>query len=717
MKRIRRAKLRKLTPPKVIARNEVGNTEFAGFPLDHYSYSSFTKFSTNPLMFKVNYLNGDQIETTSSPTNVIGKAVHKALGAYLGGEETPPPSDEGEAIKFGHSAGIDYLKGYSDGFIEYNDRIKNRAKLDEKFAFAFFGYIKESNLKKNIKEILLVEKMLQHKVEVDGKVLPIPLKGSADLVYRDLEDRIIIWDHKFTERFSNPDAIDGAKLIQAATNYLLVHAELNEAPHAMVFTEYKITENQDKSPQIREYWIVFDQHPLVFQFFYRFYEDITNALLGRQVYVPNLYAIFDREVAILAYIHRLDVDEERDKAFKKLKVDNITDFLKKKIEKDGAMKRYLETVSQKFISAKTLNYKAMTVEERIKMKLAEHGLSVDFHSKVVGCSVVQYRFEPSIGLKMSKIESYVKDIEQVVEVSGIRILAPIPDTGLVGFEVPNKERTYPATAPNVRGYEIPVGVDLLGEALYLDLREAPHVLIAGATGSGKSVCMTNIIKNALSLPKSQVHLIDPKMVELAPFAKEAASYNHDPKMILDLLKELVDGMNARYAKMQEAGVRNIKDFKRTMPYQFVFIDEFADLIMTSRQLKARSKAKNSANKIIAREAKKLDPTLARKKMKEIQTDVEEVTEFSCEDLLMLLAQKGRAAGIHIVMATQRPSVDVINGSIKANFPTRIAFRTSTAIDSQVIIDQAGAEKLLGKGDMLLLDPSRIGLQRLQGFNA
>ncbi len=701
----------------MIARNEVRNTEYIGFPLDHYSYSSFTKFSTNPLMFKVNYMNGDQIETTSSPTNVIGKAVHRALGSYLGGGEIPAPANEGEAIKFGHGVGIDYLKGYSDGFIEYSETIDNRAKLDEKFAFAFFGYLKDANLKKDVKEILLVEKMLQHKVEVDGKILPIPLKGSADLVYRDLENHIIIKDHKFTTKFSNPDAIDGAKLIQAAINYFLVYAELKEAPHSMVFSEYKITENRDKSPQIREYEIVFDEHPLVFQFFYRFYEDMTNALMGHQVYVPNLYAIFDREVSILAYIHRLDVDEERDKAFKKLKVDNITDFLKKKIEKDGAMKKYLETVTQKFISAETLNYKSMTIEERIKMKLAEHGLSVDFHSKVVGCSVTQYRFEPSIGLKMSKIESYVKDIEQVVEVSGIRILAPIADSGLVGFEVPNKARTFPGAAPAAKGFQVPVGVDLMGDALYVDLRETPHVLIAGATGSGKSVCMSNIIQNVLTIPNSEVHLIDPKMVELAPFASQAETYNHDPEKIEELLKGLVSGMNDRYRKLQAAGVRNVLNYKKVMPYQFIFIDEFADLIMNSRQIKAKRKATNSVNKIIVKEAKKLDPALAKKKMREIQDGLEDLTGFGCEDLIMLLAQKGRAAGIHVVMATQRPSVNIINGSIKANFPTRIAFRTSTSTDSQVIIDQAGAEKLLGKGDMLLLDPGRCGLQRLQGYNA
>lgn len=716
MKTIRKSKLRKLQAPVVtIAKEPPKNEIFKNFPLAHYSYSSFTKFSTNPFMFKVNNLNGDQIETTSTPGNVIGRAAHKSLQKYF---ERIEQIDESEAIKFAHSIGVDFLKSFSDGLIGYNTQIKARAQLDEKFAFAFFSYFKNFDFKKEVKEILIVEKMLQYWIEVDGKVLPIPLKGSPDLVYRDHQNRIIIRDHKFTSKYSDPEVIDGAKLIQAAFMYFLVYAELKEKPHSIIFEEVKITENQDKSKQTREFEIEFEKHPLIFQFFYRFYEDVTNALLGQQVYIPNLNAIYDREVAILAYIHRLDINEVRDKVFKKLEVTNITDFLKKKIQSDGAMKQYLDTVSQKFISATTLNYTSMTIEEKIKMKLAEHGLAVEFDSKIEGSAITQYRYEPSIGLKMSKIEAYAKDIEQVVETSGVRILAPIPNTGLIGFEVPSKTRTFPGESPAPKGFEIPIGVDLMGAATCLDLREAPHVLIAGSTGSGKSVCMSNIIKNVLTLPNSEVHLIDPKMVELAPFATRAASYNHDTTKISEKLQELVSEMNSRYLLLQKVGVRNIKDYKGNMPFQFIFIDEFADLIMTSRQMSKAKKNRKSIDKMIVKEAKKINEDLALKKIDKLDKEAEdEKEEFNCEDSILLIAQKGRACGMHIVMATQRPSVDIINGVIKANFPTRMAFRTATAVDSQVIIDQAGSEKLLGKGDMLLLDPAQQGLQRLQSFYA
>lgn len=663
------ARQKTLRRPTVTKVKDVGlSAEFEGFPLDHYSYSSFVKFSTNPFMFKVNSINGDQIDSTTTPANVIGRSVHKALQAYFGGGDEPAPKDEGEAIKFGHNVGIEFLKAYSDGFIEYNDRIKNRAAIDEKYAFAFFGYLKEFDHKKEIKEILLVEKMLQFKIQIGDKVLPIPLKGAADLVYRDFEGRIKIRDHKFTSKYSNPEEIDGAKLIQAAFNYFLVFAELGEAPYSMIYEEFKIVPNQDKSRQVREFEIVYDDHPLIFQFFMRFYDDVTNALLGKQVYIPNLSAFYDKEVAILAYIHRLDVDTEREKAFRKLKVDNITDFLKKKIQTDGAMKKYLDTVSTKFISATMLNYKGMTTEEKIKMKMAEHGIALEFDSKVEGGSVILYRYEPSIGLKMSRIEGYVKDIEQVVEVSDIRVLAPIRDSGLIGFEVPNIKRQFPGDPARNDGFNIAIGLDIMGKPFMYDIREAPHMLVAGASGSGKSVFLNSVIRQLSTVRNAELHLFDPKQVELFQFegVGNVVEYKHKHDEIATSLTKLVKEMEARYDTLKKLKVRNIVGAPG-MPYKIIVIDEFADLTM--------------------------------------KTEVERT--------IQLLAQKGRAAGIHIIIATQRASTKIINGDIKVNFPTRAVFKMSKKVDSFVMLDEAGAEKLLGKGDMLFA--SERGIERLQGF--
>lgn len=620
-------------------------------------------------MFKVGYINGDQIETTSSPTNVLGKAVHKGLQTYLGGNpDVATPADDGEAIKVAHKVALDYLNGYSDGFIGYNTVVGTRAKLEERFAFAFFGYIKEFNYKKFVKEIVLVEKMLKHKIEVDGKVMPVPLKGSADLVYRDHKDRLIIRDHKFTSKYSDEEAIDGAKLIQSAFNYFLVAAETGEKPYSMVYAEFKITPNQDKSPQMREYEIIFEEHPLIFDFFFRYYYDVTDALLGKQVFVPNVYAMYDKEVSMLAYIHRLDVDEEREKAFKKMKVDNITDFLKKRIQKDGAMKKYMETVSAKFVSAETLNYKNMTTEEQIKMKLAEHGIAVEFDSKVQGNSVALYRYEPSIGIKMSRIKSFASDIEQAVGKQGVRILAPIPNTQLIGFEIPLESRTFP-TAPKTTDFKLAIGQTVMGEARRFDIREAPHMLVAGSSGSGKSVFLNAIIGQLLNIPNVELHLFDPKKVELFQFEghSKVVEYQSHHAAIAASLELLCEVMETRYDEMKSAGVRNIS--QTSMPYKFIVIDEFADLGMKS----------------------------------------------AVGSLIQSLAQKGRAAGIHLIIATQRASTHVVSGEIKVNFPTRAVFRMAKSVDSRVMLDEEGAEKLLGKGDMLF--SSDAGIERLQGFSS
>ena len=632
----------------------------------------FTLASTNPIMFKIRYVNGDVIDTTTSVSAVLGSAVHRGIQAYLGGEpDIPTPADEGEAIKHGHARGLEYLHAYSDGFISWTEGIPNRAKLEEKYAFCYFGYIKDFRFKERCKNVLIVDKMLKYRVEVEGQNLPIPLKGAPDFVYEDYEDRVCIEDHKITGVFSKEDEIDGAKLIQAAFMYFLVYADTGKRPYKMTYREFKHTLNRDGSNQTREYSIIYEDVPVLFELFYRFYKDITDVLLGKAVFLPNMKAMFDKEVSILAYIYRLDVGEERNKAFENMKVENITDFLKQKIQKDGSIKKYMETVVANFISASTLNYKDMKIEERIKMKMAEHGIGLEFNSKVEGYSVDLYRYEPSIGVKMSKIEAYTKDVEQVVEVSGIRVLAPIPDSGLVGFEIPREERRFPDHKPSVEGFNLSVGIDIAGNTKVLDIREAPHILVAGATGAGKSVFLIGLIKQLLQIPNAELVLLDPKMVELIEFSgTKGVIYQSDPRKIENELKKLVKEMDERYKELQQARVKNIAELNGSMPYKFVVIDEFGDLVSGR--------------------------------------------ESQIKYYVLLLAQKARAAGIHVILTTQRPSVKIVDGDIKANFPTRVAFRTATSTDSQVILDQGGAEKLLGKGDMLL--STAEGITRLQGFN-
>lgn len=650
--------------PRIEKRKEVKNGGV--FPVKHYSYSSMVSFSTNPIMFKIKSINGDILDTAMNISGVIGKAFHLALEVYYGGSDTIIVGTEGEAIEGGLRSGMEYLEAYNDGFINWSERIPNKQKAQEVFAFAFNAYVQE--VKPSGEEILLIEEKMEYYVDVlwkENRVeLPVKLKGYMDKVVRN-DGKIVIVDYKCVSTFSDEEKIDGAKMLQAVQYYFLTYAHFGEEPHSFVFEEVKNSKNRDNGPQVKRYEIVYAENELFFDFYLRFYDDMTRALNGEMVYVPNLNSLYDNEIAIVSYIHRLDVTEEAAKLMKELQVTNITELLKHKIHNANSMKKLMQTVEKNFISAKNLNYDSMENHEKIATKLMEHGLMLQFEKKIEGCTFDLYRYMPSIGLKMKKLEGYVADVEQVLGMSGVRVLAPIPNSTLVGFEVPRVVRNFPSMSVQPDGYNLAIGVDIMGVLYRFDVTKAPHILVAGATGSGKSVFLNSLISQLNELPNVEIHLFDPKIVELMHWkgAKNVVEYQSDHEYIHAGIAMLVDEMNSRYVAMAEKGIREIGD---TQPRKFVVIDEFGD-----------------------------------------------ITDENIQENIRLLAQKSRAAGIHLIIATQRPSVDIITGTIKSNFATKVAFRMAKAIDSQVLLDEAGAEKLLGLGDMLF--SSQMGTVRLQGL--
>lgn len=690
--------------PKVIQRRVKEDESFA---VDHYSPSSLVQFAGNPVIFKINQINGEYFNTNSYASGVLGKGFHKAMEAYYGGTDDMPVSNEQEAIEAGMAVGMTYLDMYEDGFINYSKNIPNKQAMFDKFTFMFNEYVKEVPYD-NGEEILYTEHMMKHSVNIEwrGKKLtmPVPLKCIADKIVRTKKGEMVIVDYKTVQKFSDPESIDGRKIIQAVINWLCTYAETGEAPVKMQYHEIKHTKNKDGTSQLRVYEMKFAEQELFFDFFFRYYEDVTKAMLGEMVYVPNVSALFDNEVALVAYINRLDVDEEAAKLMQKHKVDNITDLLKKRVASAKGMKRLMETVEKKFVSAKTLDYSKMNNQDKIKMKLMEHGMMLDFEDTKQGASVDLYRYTPSVGIKMSKIKQFTADVEQVLGVSGVRILAPIPDTPFIGFEIPRSKRTYPSVHDVKSGsFNIAMGVDTAGKEFRYDIRQAPHALVAGATGSGKSVFLNSMILQLSAAKRTDIYLADPKEVELFPLQglNNVKGYASQIEDIHDMLNDAVNEMNARYRKMRDAGVRDIKDLK-SMRYRFYIIDEFGDLI---KQNYIKTEMVDTGE-VYQRGDRK-----GQQKMKKVETNISQ--EISRK--ILLLGQKARAAGIHIWIATQRPSTDIITGTIKANFPTKVVFRTAKAIDSVVVLDEAGAEKLLGKGDMIFASES--GDIRLQGYNA
>lgn len=652
----------------IVTKNKAETTQ--AVPLDHYSASAMIRFSSNPIMFKIEYINRDIIESTSSISSIIGKAFHRAMDVYYGGSDDHIVGNEQEAIQYGLEVGTTFLEQYNEGFISYSTMVPNKQKAIEKFVFAFNSYVQENKYKPE--EIVSTEEKLIEKINVmwRGKELslPVPLKGYTDkIVLRN--EKLSIVDYKCVSAFSDPERIDGSKIIAAVIYYLLVYANRGIEPYSMIFEEVKNTKNRDGGPQVRRYELVFKDNDLYFDFFFRFYDDMTRALLGEAVFVPNVHTLFDNEVAVIAYIQRLDETMEVAKLMKKHKVQSITEVLKKEIHAAKSMRALMKNVEKQFISAKNLNYANMTNEEKIATKLLEHGMMLQFDSKVEGATVDLYRYVPSIGLKMSRIESFEADVEQVLGVSGIRVLAPIPNSTMVGFEVPRSQRSFPELSDNSGSFDLAIGQDVMGNPHRFDIREAPHLLVAGASGSGKSVFLSSVIEQLLAVPNVSLTLMDPKRVELSMYA-DSADYHADLESMLFALKKLHEKMEDRYKKLASMKKRNIEG--TDMNYEIVVIDEYGDIVMQDSPIS-----------------------------KQISTYV------------LLLAQKGRAAGIHMIISTQRPSTDVITGTIKANFPTKVCLRTAKSTDSLVIMDSTGAEKLVGKGDLLF--QSDAGTIRLQGY--
>ena len=297
-----------------------------------------------------------------------------------------------------------------------------------------------------------------------------------------------------------------------------------------------------------------------------------------------------------------------------------------------------------------------------------------------GPVVTLYEFEPAAGIKTSKIVNLTDDIARSTSSISTRI-APVPGKNTIGIEIPNKEidpvnykeiiESKEFANPNIN-IPITLGKTIAGHPIVGDLVSMPHLLIAGTTGSGKSVCINTLILSVLykhTPDTCKLILIDPKMLELSVYQRIPHLLSPvitEPKKATSALKWTVKEMETRYRKMTEDGVRNISGFnekaqkegKKVMPYIIVVVDEMADLMMVSGK--------------------------------------------QVENYIQRLAQMARAAGIHIIMATQRPSVDVITGTIKANFPTRISFQVTSKIDSRTILGEQGAEQLLGKGDMLFM---------------
>jgi S-DNA-T family DNA segregation ATPase FtsK/SpoIIIE len=359
------------------------------------------------------------------------------------------------------------------------------------------------------------------------------------------------------------------------------------------------------------------------------------------------------------------------------------------------------------------------MSHQLELKLKDFGIEVHVESVHPGPVITRFEILPAPGVKVSQISSLAKDLARSLSVIGVRVVEIIPGKSVMGLEIPNENRELVVLSEILRSktfdestspLTLALGKDISGKAVVADLTKMPHLLVAGTTGSGKSVGINVMLLSMLykATPKEvRMILIDPKMLELNAYEgipHLIAPVVTDMKEAANALRWCVAEMERRYKLMASLGVRNISGYNRkvseaieagapikdplfdksklllfpdavpdeleTLPYIVVVVDEFADMMM--------------------------------------------VVGKKVEELIARLAQKARACGIHLLLATQRPSVDVITGLIKSNIPTRIAFQVSSKIDSRTILDQMGAESLLGHGDMLFLPPGTSLPERIHG---
>ncbi len=370
--------------------------------------------------------------------------------------------------------------------------------------------------------------------------------------------------------------------------------------------------------------------------------------------------------------------------------------------------------------------------EDLVRALAAHGVETRLVGSRVGPTVTRYELELGPGVKVARVTSLSKDIAYAMASPDVRILAPIPGKSAIGVEVPNRTRQLVSLrdilesreakpSATTHPLEVAMGRDIAGRAVTANLAEMPHILISGATGSGKSSCMNSIITSILmrdTPDKVKLILVDPKRVELGQYDGLPHLLNPvvvDPKKAANALAWAVKEMERRYDLLAENGVRDITGYNQLVEEGLI-----ATPVSDRRQVRdAAARALGEDHPAVEEVADHDHEPEPPQTLPFILVVVDELNDLmmvaarDVEDSIVRIAQMARAVGIHLVIATQRPSVDVITGVIKANIPSRMAFSVSSLADSRVILDQPGAERLIGKGDMLLLTASSNIPRRLQ----
>lgn len=681
----------------------------SNFLVDSWSYSKVSSFSRNEKEFEKNEIYRESSKRSAS--SVAGNAYHAALELYFYdlscGKETPVVDMEQMAYSY-----IDNIPA-NDWKIQQTtptveECISRSVKLSTSLINNF--YREKDIYTSDIKRIIGVELRCDEWVVINGVDIPLPCHAVIDLAVELNNGKVVIIDHKTKSKFSDDKELAFTIGKQAITYVKCLESKTGCRVSEVWFIENKYTANKDGSPQLKKLSVELDDNRR------RLYEAMLYEPLKRMLEAVSdpdyVYTINDRDnLSDIAELYNF---------WAKTLISEIDDFNIPENKKELVSKRMkkirdasLASVNPKIIS--TFRDKAATFiqydlsntnmsnGEKIEHTLRTFGIIVKVAHEINGYSSDTYLLEVSAGTKMSNILKYKLDIANALNVSSVRIgndLIIYEDKSYLSIEVSKKRTKDLLFDPKyLDGENLPVGVDNFGRTVYWNLNNhaTPHVLICGATGSGKSVCIISMIEYARLAGIKDIVIFDPKY--------EFCRYSGDGIKVINEIEEIELEMKNLVEDMQSRAKTGIKS--KTL----VVFDEFADAVSASKtgpELDIKEKV--------------LVGYYAPKKINGIPFPPEPKYEIktvgrlkSLEENLKILLQKGRSLGFRIIAATQRASVKVITGDAKVNFPVQICFRVPKELDSKVVLDESGAETLSGMGDGLIKSPEYLDIVRFQGF--
>lgn len=672
----------------------------SNFLIDSWSYSKLSQFARNEKAFEMQYIYN--IKSKSSATSVAGNAYHFALDRYFSSKKDGIILDLVTLETFA----FEYIDKISDGFWKTQKTTPTIADCKQKATvtsntllknfFAEIGtYIDE------IKEIIEVEIYCDEWLVINGVDVPMPCHGKIDLVVNTIHHKIVIIDHKSKTTFSDEQELRLSIGIQAITYVNLYESKTGYQIDEVWFVENKISQNKDKSPQLNAFKVKIDKdirrlyEALLYEPLKRMCEAVSNP---DYVYLINESDNFIDKAEIYDFWAKTMLAEVEDFNIAANKKDIISKRLKKIRDASIAtvnpkvIKEFQKNASE-FIQY-DLSNKNMTQEEKIEHILRSFGIIVKVAHKFDGYSSNTYLLEVSAGVKISSIHSHRLDIANALDVSAVRLssdLVVYNGKSYLSIEFAKKrDRDLLFDPAELDGMKIPLGKDNYGNTIIWDLENhsTPHVLICGATGSGKSVSIRSTIEYAKLAKVDNIVIFDPKY--------EFMDYRNSGYKVYNEISEIEAEMANLVEKMNDL-VKSGKKMKT-----LVIFDEFADAVSSSRK---GSELKIYETVTVGNYANGSEKT-ARACTGELK---------SLEENQRVLLQKGRSTGFRIMSATQRASVKVITGDAKVNFPVQICFRVPKEADSRVVIDEAGAESLAGMGDALIKSPEYKDTVRFQAF--